>query len=1029
MVLKVYRGSAVNTTIKIDARTQLIQEFFGEDRVYVEYDARAAVDLAIGDYIRYNGLKYYLNALPSVVKEATNKLRYSCNFESQYYDLSKVQFMFYGAGDFDLMGNLTTFVDLICTNMNRVQGAGTWATGTLSQTDETYQLLHFSAETCREVIQRLCTEFSCELWFDGTEIHAADKAASTTGVTLQYKAGLRGITRKTDDDQNIVTRLYAFGSDKNLGSDYRSGKTRLVFEDGGVNYLEANVANYGIIEHTEIFDNVYPTRTGTISSVDGSDETIFYDTGIDFDLNDYLISGTSAKVHFETGDLAGYEFEVATYTHATTKIVLVPMEIEGGITLPNSTLKPAANDTYKFVDITLPQSYIDTAEATLQTLAQAYLDENCDPRVTYEIVSDPRYFKLHGILLQVGDELTIIDTEIGANATVRVQKLTRSLLNKYDYTVEVSNAPVSTLLQRLYDTGEDLKTRAATDKAGDVVKARRNWRDGEELRTMVFDPDGYFTDAIRPASIETTLLSVGSKAGAFILKEVVIKPNYGGDEDAISITGGTLVHLAVDNDDGDEIGTWTLNANETYSGGGLTTGTAYYLYARCHKTDYVHANNEIVLDSTARKADQGDYWYFPVGVLHSTTAGTPRGISLTYGETLISGNHITTGRIKSADGNTYFDLDTGEIVIATGSASVAWSDIGGDGKPADNATVGADWSANLTNIPATLGTPDDAGLYLGLTNLGYWNGSTWKSYLDNTGNFYLGGTGGPFTYDAATGAVTLASSASGQRVEIDNDELTFYDSTGAQRVKIYTGSSGWILVGDPSGNDETWIRDGYISILNDGGLPLSISRASSSNSQLACFYGYDSAAQELVAYLTTAGNLFLTPPVTSGGNLTLAGNITLYSGKTVDGVDVGSHTHNGANQGGTVPFSALGSKPTTLSGYGITDAAPSSHVGATGAAHGDATSSKAGFMTAAMVSKLAAIEASADVTDATNVAAAGAIMDGDFTSNGIMKRTGAGAYGIVGTAGIALHLLSGAGAGDGYYLRWDIDGGAYWAAS
>jgi len=42
--------------------------------------------------------------------------------------------------------------------------------------------------------------------------------------------------------------------------------------------------------------------------------------------------------------------------------------------------------------------------------------------------------------------------------------------------------------------------------------------------------------------------------------------------------------------------------------------------------------------------------------------------------------------------------------------------------------------------------------------------------------------------------------------------------------------------------------------------------------------------------------------------------------------------------------------------------------------------------------KLDGIEANADVTDATNVASAGAVMDGDFTSNGFMKRTGAGSY-------------------------------------
>jgi hypothetical protein len=45
--------------------------------------------------------------------------------------------------------------------------------------------------------------------------------------------------------------------------------------------------------------------------------------------------------------------------------------------------------------------------------------------------------------------------------------------------------------------------------------------------------------------------------------------------------------------------------------------------------------------------------------------------------------------------------------------------------------------------------------------------------------------------------------------------------------------------------------------------------------------------------------------------------------------------------------------------------------------------------------KLDGIEASADVTDATNVAAAGAVMDTDFSTNGLMKRTGVGTYTIV----------------------------------
>lgn len=61
---------------------------------------------------------------------------------------------------------------------------------------------------------------------------------------------------------------------------------------------------------------------------------------------------------------------------------------------------------------------------------------------------------------------------------------------------------------------------------------------------------------------------------------------------------------------------------------------------------------------------------------------------------------------------------------------------------------------------------------------------------------------------------------------------------------------------------------------------------------------------------------------------------------------------------------------------------------------GPATASADGYATATQITKLDGIEAGADVTDATNVAGAGAVMDGDFSSNGLLKRTAEGTYGI-----------------------------------
>ena len=83
-----------------------------------------------------------------------------------------------------------------------------------------------------------------------------------------------------------------------------------------------------------------------------------------------------------------------------------------------------------------------------------------------------------------------------------------------------------------------------------------------------------------------------------------------------------------------------------------------------------------------------------------------------------------------------------------------------------NATVGADWGSNLSGRPSYLtdgrisaginangdvirrvlpgtnvGTPGGSGLYLGADKMGYYNGTKWKTYMQNNGNFYFAGAG------------------------------------------------------------------------------------------------------------------------------------------------------------------------------------------------------------------------------------------------------------------------------------------------
>jgi len=149
------------------------------------------------------------------------------------------------------------------------------------------------------------------------------------------------------------------------------------------------------------------------------------------------------------------------------------------------------------------------------------------------------------------------------------------------------------------------------------------------------------------------MLSVGSKSTQFILRNVEIEGNYESDVSKFHASAGELIHLSIDPD---AVRTWTLSANDQTS---LVDTTAYYIYAKCTKEPGY--TGQIIVDETQRQFDDDPtYYYFLIGVLHSVVDGV-RGVSLTYGQTIINGKFIRTGKIESTDGLTYFNLDNSEI--------------------------------------------------------------------------------------------------------------------------------------------------------------------------------------------------------------------------------------------------------------------------------------------------------------------------------------------------------------------------------
>lgn len=206
-----------------------------------------------------------------------------------------------------------------------------------------------------------------------------------------------------------------------------------------VAYLEHNTDAYGIIERTLILEDIYPHRTGKVTATDALDPFSFSDSTIDFDINQQLLPGTSAKVTFNTGQLAGYTFDINRYDAAGKIVTLNKNKDEKSIDVPSFLLHPEVGDEYVFVDIVMPQSYIDAAETLLLQQAQDYLNANSSPNFNYSVTCDPAYFRRKGITLSYGDIVRIQDTELLVDKFIRILSVTRPLTDEYTYQIELGD--------------------------------------------------------------------------------------------------------------------------------------------------------------------------------------------------------------------------------------------------------------------------------------------------------------------------------------------------------------------------------------------------------------------------------------------------------------------------------------------------------------------------------------------------------------------------------------------------------------
>lgn len=315
----------------------------------------------------------------------------------------------------------------------------------------------------------------------------------------------------------------------------------------------------------------------------------------------YLIGDVSAKIKFETGQLAGYEFDLHSYDHATKTFVINRFTDENGRIFPSETsgaFQISVGDKYIITEINLPQSYVDKAQNELAEAANKDFPTMTQPQVSYKLsLSEDFFIKMFGReveteVLHVGDYIPIEDADLGVNKAVRIVEINRDLLKRHTYEITLSDTVTKSTTVRVLNEIEDINEVIAINRLSDPTKARRRWRATQELLSMVFDPEGdYYSEKIKPLSIETQMLAVGAKSTQFTLQNIVFQPNYGKNPNTLHISGGLLYHYAIE----DDVKVWVLTTT-TYTN--IIPSKAYFIYARCSRTA---GNGTIILSEQARK--------------------------------------------------------------------------------------------------------------------------------------------------------------------------------------------------------------------------------------------------------------------------------------------------------------------------------------------------------------------------------------------------------------------------------------------
>lgn len=708
--------------IEVDDNSYRHRVIMGDYNLTLYYSLAEHVELPVGCYCDYQGERFTLERPEAFKMKHSRSFEYTVTMESSQAKAKIWKFRnpVDGRLKFSLTAKPHEHLQMFVDNMNR-RDTG-WAVGSCVSGDEV--CISYSHAFCYEALEQMASTLNTEFEFNGKTISLRKVEYNKNNpLPLSYGRGngfKPNVGRSNYGETPPTEILYVQGGSDNIDpSKYGSSELLLpksqsigfdgvYFEDeegfnaDNARYYMTDDLGFSIrrkdkdltslAESSLDCSDIYPKRVGEISSVVCVDkDKNFYDI-IDnsipenLDYEKCMIDGETMTVIFQTGMLAGKEFEVKYYHNsilnpdgslkkAARRFEITPQEIDGQ-TMPNETFCPRANEKYAVFKCMLPDAYIcnnaTKSGASWDMFRQAVksLFDNEETKFTFTGDLDGIWAKKDwlniGGRIKLGGYIKFSDERFQKDGVlVRITGIKDYINKPHSPSLELSNETKSASFSSKLKQLESEEVVIEDNHREAIQFTKRRFRDAKETMSMLeASLLENFTQSISPIAIQTMQMLVGDESLQFRFVSSKTNPtqvshtiNYDQETKTLKAAAGLIQHLTLgvsslsSSHKPEEYLYWNV---EEFESARLEDGSKkYYLYAKVSKTT---DKGVFFLSESAKTLNGVDGHYcLLVGVLNSEYNGE-RSFATLYGFTEILPGRVTTDRVVSGDGNSYFDM-------------------------------------------------------------------------------------------------------------------------------------------------------------------------------------------------------------------------------------------------------------------------------------------------------------------------------------------------------------------------------------